>query len=217
MQENNTKKLFIVGNGKVFQDYSSLIDSADWVIRFNELDYYNVNTGTKTNIWVVSSNPILLKRQIDNIQFNSKINSFARNLFIDSSILLLFSIPPFIPSKISSNSTKYLSFLEQERKSRKESVALFLTHFGLHNHTYKIVEFPLKYVTELKVEQWSPIWMFPSNGYLITKMILEDFNYSDHQKYLVGFSWEGWQGHPWSIEKNALENLEREGLLKILR
>jgi hypothetical protein len=207
------KTMFIVGNGNVESDITSVIDKADIVIRFNNINNYDENTGTKTSFWVLSSNMFLINQHI----FGSQILGNKKNITIKEMIRttrsLLFSIPPLYPFQLE----KDIKMFSNDKENRVVAVSNFLQHYESTKHPNRIIEFPNMYVFDIAPEIWSSKWVSPSNGYLFTRMFVDDPTYYNHKKYLVGFSWEGWEGHPWILEKLYLEKLDRENLITILR
>lgn len=204
------KRLSVIGNGVIHKDWSKTIDTSDVVVRFNNLNNYNLNSGTKTSIWVLSSNKILLNRFVENpksIEERTKLNLTES---LQSSLNLFFSIPIFFP-------TKGKSQIEQDNKERTEAVNQFLNHFNLIEHPFRIIEFPINYLFDLQPEKWLPNYECPSNGYLITRLLTDSHEYSDYEINLIGFTWEGWEGHPWEFEKRYLEEMERKKLIQILK
>lgn len=211
------KTMFIIGNGKVQSDITSMIDKADVVVRFNDTNNYAENTGTKTTFWVISSNKFLINQRISGSQTLGNKKQIAIKEMIGNTQSLLFSIPPFYPVQPETQKNMFKRIVSEDRKERIEAVSNFLQHFESTEHPFRIIEFPNKYIFDIAPEIWAPNWTCPSNGYLITRMFADDATYYKHKKYLVGFSWEGWEGHPWILEKLCLEKMERENLITILR
>lgn len=214
---DSNKTMFIIGNGKVHNDITSLIDKADIVVRFNDTNNYAENTGTKTTFWVLSSNKFLINQHISGSQVLGNKEKIAIKEMIRNTQSLLFSIPPFYPVQPETQKNMFKRIVSEDRKERIEAVSSFLQHFESTEHPFRIIEFPNKYIFDIAPEIWAPNWTCPSNGYLITRMFVDDATYYKHKKYLVGFSWEGWEGHPWILEKLCLEKMERENLITILR
>jgi hypothetical protein len=49
-------------------------------------------------------------------------------------------------------------------------------------------------------------------------MILDDPDFQDYEKYMVGFTWEEiWGGHPWKLEQLYFEELEKKEAVTIIR
>lgn len=209
--------MFIIGNGKVQNDITSMIDKADVVVRFNDTNNYAENTGTKTTFWVLSSNKFLINQYISGSQILGNKKKIAIKEMIRNTQSLLFSIPPFYPVQPETQKNMFKRIVSEDRKERIEAVSNFLHHFESTEHPFRIIEFSNKYIFDIAPAIWAPNWTCPSNGYLITRMFVDDATYYKHKKYLVGFSWEGWEGHPWILEKLCLEKIERENLITILR
>lgn len=210
------KNMFIIGNGVVEKDLTSMIDEADIVVRFNNVNNYNEKTGTKTSFWILSSNKFLINQHISGNQTLGNEKKISIKEMIGNTQSLLFSIPPFYPVQSDKQKNMFKRIVNEDRKERIESVSNFLKHFEATKHPFRIIEFPNKYVFDIAPEIWAPNWTCPSNGYLVTRMLVDDATYYKHKKYLVGFSWEGWEGHPWFLEKLCLEKMERENLITIL-
>ena len=204
------KKIFVIGNGPVNKDYSEAIDTSDVVVRFNKMDNYNLHTGTKTDIWVQSSNKTLLQRLIDNPkQIESKTNLNFRDS-IKSISQIIFTIPAFFPIKAD-------SVIAQERNERRNAVIEFLNYYALLEHPFKLIEFPTNYLLDINPQKWFSEHQCPSNGYLFTRFLIDSPEYLDYQIILVGFSWEGWVGHPWEFEKKYLQTMVLNKEIEILK
>lgn len=211
------KNMFIIGNAEVKEDLNDKINSADIVIRFNNVNNYNINTGIKTDYWILSSNKFLLNQHIkDGNKLGAK-KDFSVQYMIENSLNIYFSIPPFFPMQNDFQGKIFNHLMSEDRKERIDSVHRFLEYFNCENISHRIIEFPNKYINDIAPEIWSPKWTCPSNGYLITRMFVDDATFYKYKKHLVGFTWEGWEGHPWILEKLYLEKMERECLITIIR
>jgi hypothetical protein len=56
-----------------------------------------------------------------------------------------------------------------------------------------------------------------SSGIVALERVLTDPRFRLYEKQLVGFTWEGWQGHAWSAEQELCESYRKSGFLEILR
>lgn len=56
----------------------------------------------------------------------------------------------------------------------------------------------------------------PSSGLCIIFQILNTPNFFSYEKYLIGFTWEGWHGHNWEFEKEYCLTLAKKGELFII-
>lgn len=209
------KSLFIVGNSNVQHNYSPIIDASDFVIRFNDMPCLNKTVGAKTNIWVISSNKHLLANQIKKYKAAGKKKLAEIHNLIMRTDRLIFPIPPNILSRRElENSVKQSQ--ENDLRDRETAVYDFLNFFEIIDHPFSIISFPRSYAEDLKPSRWKEDWITPSNGYLMTRAVLEDPTLVSYTKKLVGFSWAGWSGHPWSMERNYLKRLHRTKQIEIL-
>lgn len=212
----STKTMYIIGNANVSDDMGKKVDSSDYVIRFNKMNNYNKNTGTKTNAWVLSSNKFLINQMIyspGSIE-NKPVLSIREMVKVSENVY--FSIPPFLPVTTSAKSRAFQRLVSEDKMERVNAVHNFVEHFKVGERAFRIIEFPVKYSQDLAPDLWPPRWTCPSNGYLVTRMFVDDPTYYRYKKYLIGFSWEGWSGHPWELEKLYIEKMEREGLIEVL-
>ena len=210
------RTMCIVGNATVAKDYSSLIDHSDLVVRFNDLNNYAQGTGTKIDLWVMTSNKILLDRLIQTRQEPSpKRPTEPLNKLIPQTSSLWFSIPPHFPTRCRNQTEMFEQIKEEDRKQRITSVAEFLRATSAETHPHRIVEFPDRYVKDLAPDLWQPNWTCPSNGYLITRLLVDDPTYYRYTKIVIGFTWQGWQGHPWVLEELLMKKMQRDELIKI--
>lgn len=209
------KSLFIVGNSDVQHNYSTIIDASDFVIRFNNMSCLNKTVGLKTNVWVISSNKFLLANQINKYKEAGKTKLAEIHNLIVHTDRLIFPIPPnILPKRKVEDSVNQSQ--ENDLRDREIAVYDFLNFFGVINHPFSIISFPYSYTEDLNPSRWKAEWIMPSNGYLMTRMVLEDPTFISYTKTLVGFSWEGWSGHPWSIERSYLQQLNRTEQIEIL-
>jgi len=220
MSTNNltdkAKRLIVVGNGAIINDYSDLIDSADIVIRFNNLNNYGQATGKRMTHWVLSSNKFLLEKQINSPGGNLENGELSVQEMIKICKQLLFSIPPIRPMT-NNNKAAYQRVVRDDTEERIQAVNRFLEHFDALEHDHRLLTFPAKYIVSLADHLWPPNWTCPSNGYLVARLFLDDLTYYYYEKYMVGFTWEGWDGHPWMLEKMYVEKLARDGFIKLLK
>ena len=88
----------------------------------------------------------------------------------------------------------------------------------------KLSEEKISVITEdMYIRTWERLLSFgatdaimPSTGLLGIEMILDDQSFNDYEKYIIGFGWEGWKGHPWHLEKMLIEDYINNGILKTL-
>lgn len=211
------KTMYIVGNAKVDKDCTAEINAADLVVRFNKLDNYNKGTGTKIDLWVQASNKFLINRSIEEPASITGNTGIPVKEIISQTQSLIFAIPPLLPIHSTTQYSMFQRLLRDDKTERVESIYRFLEHFNSEQHPFRILEFPDKYVNELAPDLWRLNWTCPSNGYLMVRTLIDDLSFYKYRKILVGFNWEGWDGHPWILEKLFMERLERDNVITIIK
>lgn len=107
---------------------------------------------------------------------------------------LWFPIPPVLPTIARRHTFP-------THAERVAAIKVFMSSV-LHDFTTPtIMAFDESFCNQLSPDTWPQDCVMPSNGYLITKSILESDKYVLHDKLALGFTWEGWTGHPWQHEK----------------
>lgn len=54
----------------------------------------------------------------------------------------------------------------------------------------------------------------PSTGVIGIETILQDSRFKIYdKKYIVGFNWTGWEGHPWELERQLVSDYISQGKL----
>lgn len=192
-----TKKLVIIGNADIDVDHSDFINSCDLVIRFNLCRNYNINTGKKIDVLcLTNTGPHAIsfyhERKISKLGFVRNIGEVwfvrPRKRFIDK---LFFN-----------------------RKTETEYGKNIVIS---NNLTGKDIE----YITnDLYKTLWDKLLslgstnaVMPSSGMVVIEKVVSDGKYHDYEKYLVGFSHEGWEGHPWDLEKKLIDHYVSNGSL----
>lgn len=189
----NHKKIAIVGNAPIQYDVSELIDSCDLVVRFNEYINYGKNSGQRADILCVCNTglparQISQRASISNAPFFSELSEiwFPRDEDVH-----LRHVQPFcleIPL------TEYVDRSDLLIESNKLSATQVLI-FGpeLNEKAYHILSSKAK-------------WPFlcPSSGFLALEYILSESRFFDYDKFLFGFSFRGFKGHPWEAEKQMI-------------
>ncbi len=226
LRDKSKKSLVIVGSAPLDSDFSEIIDSCDCVVRFNNCKNYNVNSGRKTDILILTNtgNPfkqatlkfMLKKREKDEVKTELPYLHSAKYIwFIRPNLLFLRAYYKHICSKNN-------AFLNQELK-----------HFDIIGQRDIIAEIinaqkiPKKRVTSITEKMYIHTWkklisygatdaLMPSTGLLGIEMILDNPSFRNHEKYIIGFTWQGWKGHPWQLEKRLVEKYIENGVLKVL-
>ena len=207
------KSLAIVGSAQLEKDYSGFIDSCDLVIRFNNCKNYNVHSGKRTDILVLnnSGSPdnnrtlafMLKPRSEEEVQQEMPYLGMAKQIWF---------VRPMG------------TFLQEFYKTRIDPDNRF-REAGLRDallRPYLAVEIAKaqNITVDLFVEVWEKLLdygatsaVLPSTGVLGIEMILADSLFNAYKKYIVGFGWSGWEGHPWLLEQRLVSDYLKQGRL----
>lgn len=194
------KKLVIIGNAKVESDYSSFVNNCNYVARFNWLNNYNENTGTKTDAISLASAKHHIHEFIKpfSLPHKEKLECLINTL--NGVNTLIFPIPD-------ANRSCF---------KRLERIDSLVSFYSLNNKTCKKYFCENRYYDDLKKYGWNPGFVAPSSGYTVIRNILDDEDFKGYRIYLLGFLWEGWEGHPWANEKKVIKHYESLNRLEIL-
>jgi hypothetical protein len=196
-------RLILVGSADVGLDHGAFVDSCDLVIRFNLCQNWNVNTGTRTDVLCVSNT-----------------GPPAREMYRRRQLAALPGI----------GAVREVWFC-RPRRSRLESLLLgWRGHPELVEYGARIVAangLSRKRVQYVDKRFYRAVWgkllstgetraCMPSSGMLAVERVLSQGRFGGYEKYLVGFTHQGWNGHPWGLEKRMIEGYVCAGLMKRL-
>ena len=99
----------------------------------------------------------------------------------------------------------------------------FSKQLVLHNQlqgkaiTYLSAEFNVRVFNALLAEmrQLGPTVPFvcPSTGFLAIEYVMASPRFTDCRKHIVGFGFEGWNGHPWQLERSIVTRYAQQSRL----
>lgn len=189
---NNKQRVVIVGNGPVQRDFSSFIDSSDVVVRFNDPTHLRTSfVGTRTDVLCLACNDHVLAQS-------------AR------------------PDGINPDVARSVSEIWFKRIERKADTLKILDVHQLHSKIirYISIEFRDKLMAKLIDLQPAPDLLpdnaCPSFGITAVETFVTSPEYSNTNLFLIGFSWEGWHGHPWSAEMKLCQQYADNHFLEFL-
>jgi len=199
------KKITIIGNAPLSWNFFRvirLIDSSDIVIRMNLCNNLGRKTGSKIDILglinrgtpandLVSKNTKLenkIKQQLKEIWFSRP----SREWEFDTENVKQYHLPNDVSEEV---------LIAQELSKTNASIR-YLSVMGFR-HLLGIVNGNNVYRYE------------PSTGLSIIHMLLSDSLYTSFDKYLIGFTWQGWHGHNWKAEKDYLHSLQDSGVINL--
>ena len=195
------KRVVLVGNAPIKTNVinrkllSTFIDDSDVVIRINSANNYSKGTGNKSDILGILNigDPAIefsYRKKVDKyVKENISSIWFSRplNLYDNSNILVKKEL------------SKYILDFQQ------------LSHVPSH----AISKDQYQYLSK-QVSPADGNGIDPSSGFCFLHMMLSDERLKGLKKVIVGFTWEGWDGHNWEIEKKICLDLQNNGDIFIL-
>lgn len=225
------KNVIIIGNGRgvLQKQYGKFIDSFDIVVRINKfrIKGYEKNVGTKTD-YISFCEPVFYefiqpenKRRLDfyknnkkNLEHLIKIwqNQGKSKQDIIKYIRILRKNYLFKPEPISNENIKYLCFFKEIQTNK------FISDKCIFLNTNDTIDYSTGFKT---------IKYFLNQNYFINIIGFDFFEKSSHyfldtfdlfteQKLISDRTKNFTDGHPYSLEKNIIENLIKNNTLKIL-
>ncbi len=199
-----TGRVVVVGNGPLPRDLSDDIDSADFVLRFNEPKASKGMSGVKTDMLMVNNSGKPMQRRLrDPGYFRSAIVQEAREVVF-----------PYHPFTIRTWMIRP-SLLSRLRGRRADWTLQAIEAMGQAGKEIRVMP-PAFYedsCEELGVPGSKMHEVFPSTGYLGLRHIFLRFPTPEYRIELCGFSWEGWKRHAWADERSWVEKKIANGLL----
>ncbi|MDP1666515.1 MAG: glycosyltransferase family 29 protein [Methylobacter sp.] len=197
----------IVGNATVETDLSDEINSADLVVRFNVAtkNNFNINTGVKTDVLCVCNSSAPGRAY-------AKYRRLATLPFINEVNEIWFPRP-------TSNPARQVWFKPWSRQTfRQTDYSKFIvSRNGLKNK--KIVYFGDDLFHDcchmLDIAKDCSLYG-PSSGFLALQYVLQQFDLTEHQLLMIGFTFSGSETHRWQKEKEEVLKLQAQGLLRLL-
>lgn len=202
------RRLVIVGNADLSQDFSGQIDTADYVLRFNRPRLIDGWSGTKTNCLMMCNSGKPMQEKL-------KDNSFVETEFFRQAEQIVLVYHPFI-MKTYFERPRFTSKLLKHRRLDWTDAAIDVFGQAGKDVVIKSAQFYLDACAEIGIygaalKQW-----FPSTGYLGIWDCLKHFDLSEWEVYLCGFTWQGWKQHDWSSEEKWVRARISEGTCHFL-
>lgn len=186
-------RLLILGNAPLRENLSEFIDSSDIVLRFNDAFYYGFNTGFKVDILCItntgsSSLSIATNKEILRKRINEKVSEIW--LPRDSAYHKQY----IIENNIDYTLTEFNDYSQEIIESNH-----------LNNKVIKNFSKEFNKTVFNKVINYNPSYFIcPSTGIMALEYIISDERFSEFEKILVGFTFEGWKGHAWAEEQKII-------------
>lgn len=195
-----TGKLFYKLYKKIYKDYSDLVDNADCVIRMNRTPNYALGTGKKTTILSLINRGTPADSFASNIRLNSKVLRKAEEIW--------FTRPSVLEWE--KKGMKYLKYKIPKDKSQN-----IIDFQKINNKKITYIQ-GVKYKELLHFVNENHFVFEPSSGFCVLNRVLEEERFMGYKIFLIGFSWEGWYGHNWKLEKKFVVSQTKNRQLFIL-
>lgn len=200
-----TGRVVVVGNGPLQRDLTDEIESADYVLRFNEPKESIGKSGIKTEMLMVSNSGKPMQRRLrDPGYFRSAIVQAAREIVF-----------PYHPYAIRTWMHRP-NLLSRLRGRRADWTLEAVYAMGMAGKEVRIMppSFYEEGCAELGISPDRMHNLFPSTGYLGLRYVFNEF--PDHRVEICGFSWEGWKRHAWADERGWVEKKMADGRLTMM-
>lgn len=201
------KTVIIVGNGRLAEDLSPVVDSADFVLRFNEPKLSVGLSGTRTDLLMLATSSKPMQRRLNDTAFFTSPTFQAAGsvmLVYHPSILRTYHPKPNI-----------LSWLKGRRSDWTRQT---VERVGAAGKEIRIMppQFYRQGCATLGLSEADMHRVFPSSGYFGIYYCLQRFPAEQWDVKLCGFSWEGWKRHSWQGERHWVEAHVATGRLSLI-
>jgi len=192
-QRNRKPRLALVGNAPLKRDLSQQIDSSDLVVRCNEAKTLGGYSGTRTDILCISNTGAPARRIIDERSVRKAKFSFLSEVWF----------PRVIRTHLRYLRASGYNLPESEFDDCSARI-LEANDLADARVTFFSKDFNERVFSLLRQKSR---WRFvcPSTGFLALWYILEQ--YASFDKFMFGFSFKFWDGHPAAAEKQIVEEL----------
>jgi len=213
------KAFVLLGNAAVRSDLSAFVDGSDCVVRLNDCRNFGANTGVKTDMLVLNNtgDPARVKalgyllkprtqKQIERdfpyLQHVKKV-FFARPSDRDCRAFLQQEVPS--ANRLRDRQLKQIA--SDRRLECEIARALGLDENIIEQATMAFY-----------VSTWRKLLSFgqtdaimPSTGIMALEKLVQMQSSDPFHLYIGGFTHEGWEGHPWELERKMVDVYIREG------
>lgn len=207
MPQSQKKRLVIVGNGPLSRDFSSEVDSADFVIRFNEPKASIGMSGVRTDRLIMANSGKPMQRRLEDPKLiTSPIFQAAKELMFayHPEIIARYFRRPNILSRLKGRRTDWtLPAIEKFGGAGKE-IRIMPPQFYMEG--CRILGVPADKMHEV----------FPSTGFFGIWHALEHHSAQEWRLEVCGFTWQGWQRHAWADERRWIGEKVEQGRIVLI-
>jgi hypothetical protein len=198
------KGIVLVGNAPLRRNHSSLVDHADFVVRFNLPRTYSIESGTRFDAWVIA-NTGGGRRFVDRREFkNAVYKCKPSQLWFPRCVEVHKELRAQYP-----DSETLLTAVAETDISDEIIRATDLQQSKIVRFSARVYWRCLDILSRVATRH-DPV-RIPSAGFLTLYYVLNILE--QRPVTLVGFTFEGWKGHPWHLERKIVRQWGAEGLL----
>lgn len=206
-KSQHAKRLVIVGNGPLSRNFSAEVDSADFVLRFNEPKQGIGLSGTKTDWLMMANSGKPMQRRLEDPKLvGSPIFQAAKEV--------IFAYHPSVVAQYFRKPNP----LSRLGGRRADWTARALMQFGGAGKEIRIMppQFYERGCRELGVPADKMHEVFPSTGFFGIWYALERHPAPEWVAELCGFTWQGWQRHAWADEQAWIAERVNQGRIVLI-
>jgi hypothetical protein len=196
-------EVVLVGNAPLVGDHAALVDAADLVVRFNEPRSWGANGGTRFDAWVIANSVGGRHFAVQQTFAAAPYRDLAREIWLPRAVEVHRELRARHPEAAMSPAA------EQDFAGRilaRNQLTQPVVRFG--------ADFYRRCLELLQAMPDPPApTMIPSAGFLALHHVLE--RHPEARITLVGFTFEGWHGHPWAHEAARVRALAAAGRLTL--
>lgn len=207
LEASRSNRMVIVGNGPLSRDLSEHVDTADFVIRFNEPKMSIGMSGSKTDRLIMANSGKPMQRRINDATL------IASPIF-QAAGELMFAYHPQIIARYFPRP----NMLSRLKGRRTDWTLPALQKFGAAGKEIRIM--PMQFYERGCRELGLPAAMmhkvFPSTGYFGIWHALEHYPAETWRIEVCGFTWQGWQRHAWADERKWVAEKVEQGRIVLV-
>lgn len=190
-----SKRLVIIGNAPLATDCSGIVDSSDFVVRFNLCVSFGENTGTRTDALCLNNT-------------GKPARQLARGALLKQAPFNESVEEIWFPRPRQSPLRRLVERLKPLHSDLEYGDEIIRSH-GWHD---KRVEYLLETSQQ---ELWKKLLAQgiptvtprkPSSGIIAIEYVLSERRFAEYEKLMLGFTFKGWKRHPWELERRLVES-----------
>ncbi|OLY44048.1 glycosyltransferase family 29 protein [Bartonella apis] len=202
------RRFIVVGNADLPRDLSREIDSADYVLRFNQPRLLDGWSGSKTSCLMMCNSGKPMQEKLED-------PTFLECKFFKQAELITFVYHPYIMKTYFAR-PRLLSQLFKHRRVDWTKQAIKVLGEAGKDILIKSAQFYLDACAEIGIKDEKLKEWFPSTGYLGIWDFLHHYDLTEWEIYICGFTWKGWKHHAWSTEERWVRERVNEGTCHFL-